>query len=770
MPTLRSLSTGASCSIVDQPIVIARTKADLNLDDIACDSANHFSIQPIAGGYELVADHLVHINGNEVHGRMRLHLGDKISVGSNLLVFEHEPTTADCTVHLNQWRNSTPAATVPSQAIELPRGMKLILGREKSPKVTQLNHPLVSRFHAEITRQGTQITIRDLGSSNGTFVNGERLRQAVSLKPNDVIGIGPFSLRLNGVVLECATKLQNAQPSELLATRLACEKLARCLPDQSTYLLKNISLTIQPGEFACIVGPSGAGKSTLLKALANREPVCSNLVRSGEVEINDVDLRANFEQLKRHIAYVPQNEILYENLALEDALRYTASLRLPSDASQAEIKDRIDKILSTVRLERNRRSLIKNLSGGERKRACLANEMLAEPGLLFLDEVTSGLDEQTDGEIMALFRELASAGRTIVCITHSLSHVMENCNRVILLTRFGRLAFSGTPNEALQYFQIDKLRDAYTQLAVSTVAEADALEARFNSWQAQTANCPNSTADKSTTDKRSSGHVISNHSAYTAPARTSTSAWREFNATQFWVLLKRYAHVSSVETRANVLRLAQCLIVAGLVFSVFGTLSEANAPTRSSAAFILVLSCFWFGCNNSAKEIVREQAVYDQESRIVVRPINYMLSKLSLLSGISCLQGLLLLVVMARLSDLPGDPISWAIIVFLTSIAGVCVGLLISAQARSEEAAIATVPIVLIPQIILSGALVDLADLNDRLASLMITSYWSLDLANCLLEESDWTHFDCLQGALAICLQSIVGFALAFVTLQRKSV
>ena len=208
-------------------------------------------------------------------------------------------------------------------------------------------------------------------------------------------------------------------------------------------LLDDITLVIKPREFVCLLGPSGSGKSTLLKALSGRERV-----DAGSVLVNDQELGAHFDALKHDIAVVPQKDVLHESLRMDDALWYTAKLRLPPDTSADEVRQALADMLATVGLVGERRKPIRKLSGGQVKRASLANEILCKPSLVFLDEVTSGLDEQTDREVMKLFRSLADAGKTVVCVTHSLASVEQTCHLVVILTCGGKLAFVGKPAEA----------------------------------------------------------------------------------------------------------------------------------------------------------------------------------------------------------------------------------------------------------------------------------------------------------------------------------
>ncbi len=186
--------------------------------------------------------------------------------------------------------------------------------------------------------------------------------------------------------------------------------------------------------------------------------------------VNGQDLHAHFDALKHDIAVVPQRDILHDSLSVGDALWYTARLRLPPDLGGDEVEACIDRHPWDRQLcTRSGTTLIRHLSGGQVKRASLANEILTRPSLLFLDEVTSGLDEQTDRDMMDLFRSMADTGKTVVCITHSLANVERTCHLVVILTAGGRLAFFGKPAEALEYFGIQRLGDVYERLAQQPV-------------------------------------------------------------------------------------------------------------------------------------------------------------------------------------------------------------------------------------------------------------------------------------------------------------
>ena len=266
------------------------------------------------------------------------------------------------------------------------------------------NHPNVSRRHAALEVAGSNIVLRDLGGANGTYVNGARLRGARSLVSGDRIDIGPFELTFDGTALTRVWRVANVE----LLVRGASYDVPGGV---SQRILHDANLRIRPSEFVAIIGANGSGKSTLMNIMAGRV-----LPSEGSVLLNDGDLHANFQALKHDIAFVPQQDVLHEQLTLRHALDYAAQLRLPSDTTVKQRRAAVNDAARSVDLLDRLDQRIGALSGGQKKCASLASEILNRPSLLLLDDVTSGLDESTDWEIMRLLRGLADDGMTIIMV------------------------------------------------------------------------------------------------------------------------------------------------------------------------------------------------------------------------------------------------------------------------------------------------------------------------------------------------------------------
>ncbi len=224
----------------------------------------------------------------------------------------------------------------------------------------------------------------------------------------------------------------------------------------SRRILDDISITVMPGELVAVVGGSGSGKSTLINCLNGFEPATS-----GRVYINGEDLMANYSTFKSRIGYVPQSDIVHDNLRVQSMLRFVAKLRLPEDVTDFEIEKKIFDVLQIVGLSEHRSKLVKKLSGGQRKRASIAVELISDPSLFFLDEPSSGLDPEAETALMKQLRKLSrDRGKTVLCITHTLQNIAL-FDKIIFLAPGGRLCFFGTLSEALDFFSVSHLTDAY---------------------------------------------------------------------------------------------------------------------------------------------------------------------------------------------------------------------------------------------------------------------------------------------------------------------
>jgi len=219
-------------------------------------------------------------------------------------------------------------------------------------------------------------------------------------------------------------------------------------------LLKDVSLRIEPGEFICVLGPSGAGKSTLVRAILGERAITS-----GQLLVGGHDVSSKADSLRGAIGYVPQKDINPTALPVERALHFASQVRLPAETATERRLASIDRALDSVGLEAVRTTTIGTLSGGEAKRASLAAELLADPGLLVVDEATSSLDPATEARIMMLLAGQARAGTTVITVTHHLDNV-DQADKLLILGH-GEVVWFGSRVEALGHFEVNRLADVY---------------------------------------------------------------------------------------------------------------------------------------------------------------------------------------------------------------------------------------------------------------------------------------------------------------------
>src|SRR5712671_577388 len=340
----------------------------------------------------------------------------------------------------------------------------------------------ISNHHARFARTNGSVTVEDAGSTNGVYVNGDRISGRRPVQLADIIQIGPFVLQADAhqgvAVYDTRSK-----------TRIDCINIAKVVTNRSgggsIRLLDDVGLTIQPNEFVGLLGPSGAGKSTLMDSLNGMRPATS-----GYVLINSLDLYRHLDSLKQSIGYVPQDDIIHRELTAYRTLYYVARLRLSRDVSRREIDQIVNEVMDVTGLSERRDVAISQLSGGQRKRVSIAVELITKPSVIFLDEPTSGLDPATEEKIMKLFRQIAESGRTVILTTHAMENV-KLFDKIVVLMR-GKLIFYGTPAEVIKFVGVTNFVDLYSKIeepveseiaklgppATGTTAEQRAYEVR----------------------------------------------------------------------------------------------------------------------------------------------------------------------------------------------------------------------------------------------------------------------------------------------------
>ncbi len=628
-----------------------------------------------------------------------------------------------------------------------------------------LNHPQVSSRHARLEQAQGGYRIVDQNSTNGVYVNAKRISGKQLLKPNDEIRVGPFKLTYTGTQL--------TQYDERNSIRIDAVNIKR-EGDKHKVLINNISLVIEPRSFVAIVGGSGAGKSTLMDALNGRRPA-----QTGKVYYNGQDYYEHLAAFSTQLGYVPQKDIIHNDLSVERALYYAAKLRLPDDYTDAQIQERIKEVLEDVDMVDRRSLLIKKLSGGQQKRVSIALELLANPSVFFLDEPTSGLDPGLDRKMMALLRKLADRGRTIVLVTHATNNI-NFCDRVCFLCKGGRLAFYGTPDEAKRYFDKTDFAEIYSELEPTSEKDEEpiAAEVRFKKSEEYRRYIDGPLR----MGPASGQNVLAPTAAVKQPKRGDP--WKQFRllSMRYLELLKNdfgnlailllqapaiglilfalasqatfvessvvtcppnsqiprtVANSSSCQNEINAFNTPQgqtFMQQKGFATPIDATQQFITPGSGQDAQKILLIMAFaavMFGCINGAREIVKESSIYQRERAVNLGIVPYMFSKIAVL-GVFCLvqSGILVLMVNVKApfhhSTFLPPLLEIYITLALTSLAGLMLGLTLSAIVENNDRAMSFVPIILIPQIIFSGAIFALNNPVLQFIGAFFAAHWAM--------------------------------------------
>ena len=408
-------------------------------------------------------------------------------------------------------------------------GRSLSIGRAPTNDVV-VNDLLASRNHAEIRRLSDgKCEVADLGSTNGTFVNGRRVATA-SLREGDLISVAGHVFRFAAQGI--SERLDPSGPW-LCAIDIGVTTVG------GKRLLQHVRFGLEPRRLMSIVGPSGAGKSTLLRAMTGQNPA-----DTGSVLYGGRDLYASLD-LRQRMGYVPQQDLLHTQLSVREALDYAAELRFARDVEASARSARIDEVLEELGLRECQDRQIAELSGGERKRTSVAAELLTKPPLLFLDEPTSGLDPGNEDQLTQLLRQLADGGRTVVVATHSLVTLAQS-DKVLFLSRGGHQAFYGPPTQASSYFKEQGAGETYPHVftALDDERVGPGFASRFAASPISKANVEIPLAAARSAQET--------HPSVVPQAQPNTDRVR-----QWWVLVRRYLAVLRSDRVATAILIAQ---------------------------------------------------------------------------------------------------------------------------------------------------------------------------------------------------------------------
>ncbi|MER7538582.1 FHA domain-containing protein [Streptomyces sp. NPDC097704] len=546
---------------------------------------------------------------------------------------------------------------------------------------------VVSRRHAELRAHpdGTY-RIHDLGSHNGTFLNGAPVVDA-RVTPEDIVGIG-----------RCAFCLIGGQLVEFTDTgevSLDVRSLAVTVDRGRRTLLDEVSFPVGQKCLLAVVGPSGAGKSTLLGALTGQRPA-----DRGTVLYDGRDLYKDYAELRQRIGLVPQDDILHLQLTVRRALGYAAELRFPEDTVAAERRARVDEVIRELGLVERAEQPIHSLSGGQRKRVSVALELLTKPSLLFLDEPTSGLDPGMDRSVMHMLRGLADDGRTVVVVTHSVLS-LDVCDRLLVLAPGGRVAYYGPPADSLGFFGFTQWPEAFE--AFENDRDRD-WAGQYRSSLFHRRYIAEATVRPDVPVPASPAGV---GEAEPAPPPKAQS-W----GSQLRTLVRRYAAALSADRTFLAIMIALPFVMGAMARA----LSEGSLNPESTMNVLLILCVggVLTGAANAVRELVKERTIYRRERAVGLSRSAYLASKVVVLGSITVVQAVVLTLValIGVPLNVPGGKgvlmpplVEITLAVALLAFTAMMLGLLVSALVRKEEVTMPLLVLLAIVQVVFCGAL-----------------------------------------------------------------
>jgi ABC-type multidrug transport system ATPase subunit/pSer/pThr/pTyr-binding forkhead associated (FHA) protein len=699
-------------------------------------SRHHVSIEHVEGRW--VASDLSSSNGTFYRGK-RI---DTLTISAKTVLLLGGEKGVEIRLELVEGDSSSgprdSIAKLPAELGRISLGSRTRMGRGASNDL-RIDDMLLSLWHAEIVinKQGLHEVV-DLDSANGTFVNSVRVKRHV-LQIGDLVEFGKSSLVFTGSALEPGDSLDGYG---LVASQMS-------VVIGGKKLLDNVSFELKPSSVTAVIGPSGAGKSTVLNALTGKLPLSG-----GQVLFGSKDLIRDYDQLKSKIGFVPQSDLIHSNLTTQQALNYGAALRFPKDTTKQEQHARVERVLVELGLEHRKDLRIEKLSGGQRKRASVALELLTEPVLLFLDEPTSGLDPGLDRQVMQLLRDLADKGKTVVIVTHSTIN-LDLADDIVIMAPGGKLAYFGAPSAVMKTFKANSWPEVFDHLTSDEVDIADRSQAKFFGFKP-------------------------NRAQETQLANTPLQGWFK----QFLVLSKRYLSVIAADRGYTMFLglLPFALSAVGLLTgSKFG-LGEGSEnlrnlnPDARSILLILLLGTTFIGASSSIQEIVRERVIFLRERSVGLRVSAYIASKIAVLGMIVTLQVLIFAGITIGSRPSPSEGLliqsGFAELLVALVLVGICsmvIGLVVSALVSTSEMTMPILVVLTMVQIVFSGAVPLGLDGILEKVGFLIPAYWAMNMLSSTVDMNRLNYLNSndyikvWEHDLGTLLQAFAGLAISIV-------
>ena len=575
-------------------------------------------------------------------------------------------------------------ALLPSKsgAIQQPAD-SVTIGRSTDNDIV-IQDVLASRHHAFLTQTPLGSEIRDAHSVNGTFVNGVRVGSAI-LTEGDVVTIGNVDLVFTRDTL--VRRIEAATRTGGLEVNAVCFTV-----EHGKQLLDHISLTARPGTLTAIIGGSGAGKTTLSRLIAGY--TCPT---SGTVTFEGHNIHAEYASMRSRVGMVPQDDVVHRQLTVNQALGYAAELRLPPDTSKADREQVVAQVLEELELTKHADTRVDKLSGGQRKRASVALELLTGPSLLILDEPTSGLDPALDRQVMMMLRQLADAGRVVLVVTHSVAY-LDICDQILLLAPGGKTAFLGPTTQISAAMGTTNWADIFAKVG----ADPDEANRRF---------------------------LEENRPPPTPPSESRPADLGEPVHTN---VLRQFSTIARRQVRLVISDRGYTVFLALLPFLI-GILSTtvrgktgygmgdplSNSPNQPDQILVmLIVGAVFMGTALTIRDLVGERPIFRREQAVGLSTGAYLAAKIAVFSSFAIVQAAIATTIsvvrwhqpLAKAVMLGNSSFELFVDVAACCVASALLGLALSAIAKSQDQIMPLLVVAIMSQLVFCGGLIWVTD------------------------------------------------------------
>ncbi|MDZ4269154.1 MAG: FHA domain-containing protein [Mycobacterium sp.] len=578
----------------------------------------------------------------------------------------------------------------PGRPAEAPPG-SVKIGRASDNDIV-IPDVLASRHHATLIPSPAGTEIRDERSINGTFVNGARVDSAL-LTDGDTVTIGNVDL-----VFRDGTLVRRTETAADTATGgLAVHGVTWTIEGNKT-LLETISIAARPGTLTAIIGPSGAGKSTFARLVAGyTHPT------TGQVSFEGHDVHAEYASLRSRIGMVPQDDVVHGQLTVRQALMYAAELRLPPDTTKADREQVVNEVLEELEMTKHLDTRVDKLSGGQRKRASVALELLTGPSLLILDEPTSGLDPALDRQVMTMLRQLADAGRVVLVVTHSLTY-LDVCDQVLLLAPGGKTAFYGPPSQIGPSMGTTNWADIFSHVA----GDPDAAAQRFLDQNGPPPPQPDALTPSE----------LGNPTRTSVRRQLSTIARRQIR-----LVISDRGYFAFLMLLPFIMGVLSLSVPGDVGFGVPKTAMEGGEAPNEPGQILVMLNvgAIFMGTALTIRALISERAIFRREQAVGLSTTAYLMAKVVVFTAFAIVQAAIVTsIAIAGKGWGAGAVDSGAVIgnrslelftdIAVTCVAAAMVGLALSALARSAEQIMPLLVVAIMSQLVFSGGMIPVTD------------------------------------------------------------